>query len=165
MISMVQIKTKDNVHFEEPLNEQINVKLTIAEKNQIVTIAKQNYISIAELVRNVLRENIADYAMSVELKRNLFISNEIDTVLLEKRLISNRNESNLSKIREILTDFEAFCETHPKRIDIVAFKTRSSTLDYLMNIVYNNDIHLSEQIDTQYKRICKTKTYKALYEF
>lgn len=162
---MNRIKTNDNVHFEEPLSEQIAFRVTVKEKSQLVTVSRNNYISIAELMRNLMRLHISDYSTSPEMKKTLFISNQIDMFLLEYRIINDRNESNLSKIREILTNFEAFCETNFKRIDKVAFISRRKGLTHLMDLVYNNDEFLSEAIDTQYRRILKSKTYKAFEQF
>lgn len=68
----------------------------------------------------------------------------------------------MSKIREILTDFEAFIETNYKKIDIVSYRNRILQIDYLLKIIYNEDEYLSQQIDEQYKRILKSKTVKAL---
>ena len=159
---MTQISTNRNVRFDEPVSEQINIKVTVEEKTKLITIAAQNYISISEVMRNLIRENLHNYALSPELKKNMFISSQIDRVLLEFRLISARKETNLSKIREILNDFECFCETSVKRIDIVGFKSRRKTVSFLLELIYQNDEFLSNEIDSQYRRILKMKTYKAL---
>jgi hypothetical protein len=157
---LVQVKTNRNVRFDEPTNETISLKVTVDEKTKIVTIAAQNYISISEVLRNLVRDHLHSYALTEELKKNMFISSQIDRVLLETRLISARKETNLSKIREILNDFECFCETSWKKIDIVAFNSRKKTLLFLIELIYQNDEFLSKEIDSQFKRIIKTKTYK-----
>jgi hypothetical protein len=157
---MHQVRTKDNIRFEEPLSEIIQFRVTLKERNQIDVIARENYISESELIRNLLRENLYKYANSETLHKKLHISNEIDRILLEKRLISSRNETNLSKMREILTDFEAFLEEHPKRINYDELESRRKELDYLIKLIYEEDLFLSQQLDSQVRRILKNKHVK-----
>lgn len=155
-----QIRTKDNVRFEEPLCEVITIRISEREMTQLDAVSRENYISISELIRNLCRENIHTYAISKNLRKKLHISNEIDRILLEKRIISSRNETNLSKMREILTDFEAFLEEHPKRMDYDELENRKSELDYLLKLIYEEDLFLSRQLDTQVSRIFKNKHVK-----
>jgi len=157
---MNQPRTKDNIRFEEPLTEVLTLRITTKEMSQIITVSKDNYISTSELVRNLIRENISKYAISKNLIKTLHISNEIDRILLEKRLISSRNETNLSKIREILTDFEDFLDKPSKKIDYDELKNRKTQIDELLKLIYNEDTFLSSLIDTQVRRLLKNKHLK-----
>jgi sucrose-6-phosphate hydrolase SacC (GH32 family) len=157
-----QERTRTNIKFESPLKELLSFRITEEEYVQIMTVSKANEISSSELVRNLIREHIYEYAISENLRKKLRISNKIDAFLLEKRLILTRNDTSLAKIREILTDFEAFLESHPKRIDIVTAFDYKKGLDYLLKDIYEEDMWLANQIDTQYKRILKSKHFKAL---
>jgi hypothetical protein len=158
----MQVKTNKNVRFDEPLSSLISLRLTDAEKAQIEATAKTNYISVTEVLRNLVREHIHEYATSKGMKKYLFISNQIDKVLLEDRIISARKETNLSKMREILSSFEFMCEENVKKVDTVAFISQRNNISLLVGLIYENDTYLSDQIDAQYRRILKTKTYRAL---
>lgn len=160
--SKYQQPTRQNTKFEQPLKELISIRVTEDESRQILTVSKHNNISSSELIRNLIRDHIHTYAISENLHKKLRISNEIDRFLLEKRLILSRNDTNLSKMREILTDFEAILEEHPKKIDIVSvFETRKG-LDKLVKIIYEEDIWLSQKIDAQYRHILKSKHFKGV---
>ena len=158
----MHVKTRTNVKFEEPLNSTLSIKMTFDEYEKLRTVAMQHSITISELSRNILREHVADYAMSENLIKFLKISNEIDKFLLEKRLILSRKATNLSKIREILTDFEEILETPIKKIDYESVKNDGMRIVQLLDFIYNTDAFLSEKIDDQVRRILKNKTFKGL---
>ena len=159
---LYKINTRNNVQFERPLNELLTIRITEDEQIQLVTISKNNDISISELVRNIVRDHIATYAVSKNLRKKLLVSNKIKSFLLEKRLVLTRDDTSLAQIREILTDFEAVLEAHPKRIDIVSVLEYKEELDKLLEIIYKEDEWLSKQIDSQVKRIMKSKHFKGL---
>lgn len=157
-----QLPTKNNVLFEEPLSEILQFRITQKEKSQLDTVAKNNFITTSELIRNLIRENLYKYAMSINLQNWLQISNEIDRLLIEHRLISSRKETCLSKIREILTDFEVSLDIYAKNFNEVEAKNKVSQIEYLLKIVYEHDNGLSEKIDSQVRRIYKNKRFKSL---
>lgn len=158
---VTQIRTHDNVRFEEPLSELFSIRVTEIEKIKLDSVSRENYISISELVRNLIRDNLWKYVISENLKKTMRVSNEIDRGILEKRLISSRNETNLSKIREILTDFEGFLEEHSKRIDYDELEIRRTEVEGLIKLIYETDTFLSRKIDQQVRRIFKNRHYKA----
>lgn len=155
-----QLPTRNNVRFEEPLSELIQTRVTVKEKTQLSTVARSNYITESELIRNLLREHLHEYACSINLKITLEISNQIDRILIENRLISGRNETNISKMREILTDFEGDLEMSTKNFDEVVVKNKFFQLANLTKIIYESDLYLAGKIDVQLKRIYKNKYVK-----
>lgn len=159
---MKQLRTKDNVHFEEPLSELISFRLTKKELEQIDVISRENYISQSELIRNLIRNHISNYAISPNLKKILKISNQIDSILLENRIVLSRNESNLSKMREILLNFEAFLDHFTKKSSKSELKNRYNQLEYLLQSIYQTDNDLYNLIEHQYLRLIKNKHLKAL---
>lgn len=158
----MKIKTRTNALLEEPLTHTVSLKMTYDEYEKLKVVSNQYSISISELSRNLIRDNLGNYAMSPNLAKFLHISNEIDKFLLEKRLILNRKASNLSKIREILTDFEENLELPLKKIDIDSTKIDGFRVVGLLKVIYETDQFLSDKIDEQVKRIYKNKTFKGL---
>lgn len=155
-----QLPTRNNIRFEEPLSELLQTRITLKEKSQIDAVAKTNYITSSELIRNLIREHIHEYACSINLKISLEISNQIDRFLIENRLISARNDTNISKMREILTDFEALLEESAKNFDEVTVKNKFLQIVYLTKLVYESDLYLAGKIDAQLKRIYRNKHVK-----
>jgi len=161
-MSTHQVKTKDNIRFEDPLVRIITLRVTEKEYSQLDAVSRENYISISELIRNLNRDYIHNYCISENLRKKLHISNEIDRFVLEKRLISVRNDTNLSKIREILLDFEAFLDEHCKHMDYDELEIRKAEILGMLELVYNNDVFLSRQIESQVKRLFKNKYLKTV---
>jgi hypothetical protein len=159
---MHQVKTKDNIRFEEPLSENIQTRVGLKEYVMVESVARDNYISVSELLRNLIREHIHEYATSVNLQKTLHVSNEIDKLVLEKRIISSRFDTNLSKIREILTDFESYLDDNPKKIDYDMVQNYKANVDYIVKLIYENDEFLARKIDLQYRRILKNKHLRGL---
>lgn len=159
---MHQLKTKDNIHFEEPLSEIVSIRITKKEFSQIDVVSRENCISTSELIRNLIRSHIAEYAISPNLKVSLQISNQIDTILLENRIIFSRNESNLSKMREILLNFEVFLDHFNKKSSKSELINRNNQIEYLMQSIYQKDNNLYNLIEAQYLRLVKNKHLKAL---
>ncbi len=159
---MKQLKTKDNIHFEEPLSELVSFRISQKEFIQTDAVARNNYISYSELIRNLIRDHIHEYAISENLRITLKISNKIDAILLEKRIISSRNDSNLSKMREILIDFEGFLDEKKSNISDIEMKNRVSELNALMQLIYEENKNLFLKLDKQYRRLMKNKALKRL---
>jgi hypothetical protein len=158
----MHVKTRDNVNFEKPLDKQISCRVTTDEYSDICSIAKSNGISEAELIRNILRENIFKYVSSEDVKKTLQIKGQIDKILLNRRLISRTFESNYSKTHEIMTIFEEDLEVQSKNIDLTSVKSRLMELVYLTKLIYEVDEFLSKRIEPQWKRILKNKLVKPL---
>lgn len=159
---MTQIRTKDNVLFEEPLSEVVTTRITLDEKLKLDAVAKKAYISISELLRNLMKENLYKYALSENLSKYLMITGQIDMILLETRLISSRKATNLSKMREILTDFESDLEESALKIDYNSISIKMKQIERLMEVIYQKDEWLASKIDGQCKRIMKHKHVKYL---
>lgn len=159
---MHQLKTRTNVRGEEPLSELISLRLTEKEKLQLEACARENYISLTEVMRNILRENVGHYCVSENLKKTLIVSNEIDRLLINNRIITSRKESNLSKIREICLDFEAFLDEKISNSSDCELKNRKKDIDELIKILVLNDEFLFDRIKAHLTRIFKNKRLKSL---
>lgn len=159
MIFLSQIKTRTN--FDE-LVRVVSLRLTEDEHTRLEVISRALSISVSEVIRNLIRDHEHEYTISKNLAKYLLISNEIDKFLLEKRLIFDRKATNLSKMREILSDFEVFLEQKPSLIDIYFAKEECLKLNNLINTVKNKDEWLFSKIEKQIKRIWKNKVYKEL---
>jgi len=162
VIILYTTQTRENVNFEQPLDKQIGLRITTEEYKVIQSISKSNGLSDQELIRNIVRENIFKYVCSEDVKKTLQIKGEIDKILLNRRLISRNFESNYSKIREIMTEFEADLSISSADIDPIMIMSRLNELIYLTKIVYEVDTFLSSRIDPQWKRILKNKRVKRL---
>lgn len=153
-------KTKDNVNFEDPLSELVAFKVTQKERNEFEVVARENEISISELIRNMAREYIHEYAVSQDLRTTLLVSNKIESLVLKARLISSRKPSNLSHLREFMSDFEAFLDDKIANISTEEFKSKYEDFNELKKIIILNDVWLFSKLKPQMNRIIKHKTYK-----
>lgn len=155
-------KIRNQNTYDEPLSEQISYRVTLQEKEQYEVIARENEISVPELMRNLARENIHQYAISEDLKKNLQISGKIDQIILKNRVISSRKASNLSKINEFLSDFEDFLEAQSKNILDSDLRSKRKDLLDLINIISQVDVVLFNKIKVRASKILKNKHLKAL---
>jgi len=143
--------------FDEPLSETVSFKLTSKEVSNLTTVAKSNNFSPSELLRNLIKEYLYKYSPSENLSKNMYVSGKIDMIILERRLISSRKITNLSKMREILLDFEGILSEDKKLIDwkeLIYFKKQ---LDEVMKIIYENDEWLAQKLDAQWYKITMHK--------
>lgn len=155
------MQTKDNVNFEAQLEEVIGYRVTKKEKEQYEAIARENEISIGELMRNLAREHIHDYAVSEDLRITLCISNKIEAIIIKNRIISSRKPSNLSHLREFFSDFEAFLDDKISNISDSEIKSRVLDYEELSKLIILNDTWLFLKLKPQMNRIIKNKAYKA----
>ncbi len=158
----MHVRTKANVNFEQPLDRQIGLRLTTDEYNTIQSVSTSNGLSDQEMIRNVLRENIHNYVLSEDVKKILQIKGIINKILLNRRLISRNFESNLSKIREIMTEFEEDLLSFNAFTDPTSIHSRLSELIHLTKCIYEVDEFLFKKIEPQWKRILKNKHVKCL---
>ena len=157
-----KLNTKDNVNFEDPLTEQISFRVTSKEKGKYEVLARENEISVPELMRNLARDYSHEYAISPELKKNLIISNKIEAILVKNRIISSRKPSNLSNICEIFSDFEAFLGGKLSNNSDSELRFRLSDFREITNLVILHDPDLFLRLKPQMNRIMKNKRIKAL---
>jgi len=155
-----KLKTKENVNFEEPLGELIGFRVTLQEKEIYESIARENEIKVSELFRNLARDYIHEYAISPDLKETLKISNKIEAILLKNRVISSRKPSNLSNLREIFSDFEAFLEAQTLNVSDSDMKSKLSDFKELSKLIILGDPWLFSKLKPQMNRIIKNKHLK-----
>ena len=155
-------KGRIEVDKQDSLIEVISLKCTSEEKGKLIAVSKQNQISISELVRNIVRKNLYQFAISEQMRKYLQISGEIDMILIEKSVISSRKASNLAKMIEILTDFEIVLKSQSKNFDYDEHKNWKLQIDTVMDLIYSKDSWLYEQLEPLWGRILKMKQYKVL---
>lgn len=156
-----RLKVED-CSYDESLNELISYRVTTKEKMQYEVVARENEISQSELLRNLARAYLHEYAISQDLRAFLQISNKIDSILLKKRVISSRKASILSRTREFLNDFEAFLEQKQQNISLTSLQSMKSDYDELVKSVFMADEDIYKQIEKQVIRISKKKVLKLL---
>jgi len=161
-IQHTQIRTKDDIHNESPLTELIAFKVTLKEKERYEAVARDNDISSSELFRNLARDYIHEYAQSEDLKNYLRVNNKISSILLKGRIISSRKETNLSHLREIFSDFEAFLDDKISNISESDLQNRLSDFRELSKLIILYDPWLFSKLKPQMNRIIKNKLVKAL---
>ena len=157
-----RLETKENVNSEALLVGEVGFRVTAKEKGQYELIARENEISISELLRNLARDYIFSYAISPELKTELQISNKIEAITLKNRIISSRKPSNLSHLREIFSDFEAFLEGQTSNISDSELSAKLKDFRELSNLVIVGNPFLFSKLKPQMMRIIKNKHVKRL---
>jgi len=157
-----RVKTKDNVNFEDVAGEIVAFRVTLKEKEKYEAIARENEITVSEFFRNLARDYSHEYAISPNLKESLKISNKIEAILVKNRVISSRKPSNLSNLREIFSDFEAFLESQTSNLSESELVSRLLDFQELSKLIILGDPWLFSKLKPQMNRIIKNKHVKRL---
>jgi len=146
----------------ELLSEQISFRISASDFTKLDAISKNSFITINELIRNLIRDHAHEYVADERLSRKLHISNQIESFFIKKQVISSRNDTNLIKIREILTDFEQILMSTSKNSDHSEIEYTFYEVNKLLKLIAEEDTFLFNNIEGQAKRIFKSKAVKHL---